>query len=593
MAAGANAVSYERPKRSAGQVLRRLVKYFKPYRVQLVLAVALSVAGNLLALVSPKLSGAAIDAILPGHVDFPVVGRYVIFMVICAGISTLMSYGLSRMMIRLSRGVVYQMRKELFERLGTLPVSFFDTHQTGDVISVFSYDVDTVNASLSNDLTQMLSSVITVGGSLYMMLTLSPLLVLVFAVTIPMSMLFTRYRAKRVRPLYRTRSRKLGEMNGYVEETVSGLKTIKAYGREEVFLQRFHDKSDAAADANYNADAFGSITGPSVNFVSNLSLAMVSLFGALMYMAGGVSLGNISSFVLYSRKFSGPINEFANLISELQSALAAAERVLALIDAEPEQPDAPDAVPMEHCQGQISLRDVCFGYESGREILHHISAEVQPGRVIAIVGATGCGKTTLINLLMRFYDVVSGEVLLDGRDIRTYQRQSLRRQYTMVLQDTWLFEGTIYDNIAYGVQGVTREDVIAAAKAAHIHETILSLPQGYDTLLTGDGGNISKGQKQLLTIARAMLLKSPMLILDEATSNVDTQTEKVIADAMLALMRGRTCFVIAHRLSTIVGADRILCMQDGSIVESGTHRELLQRNGVYASIYRAQFEDGL
>ena len=277
----------------------------------------------------------------------------------------------------------------------------------------------------------------------------------------------------------------------------------------------------------------------------------------------------------------------------MQSALAAAERVLALIDAEPEQPDAPDAVPMEHCQGQISLRDVCFGYESGREILHHISAEVQPGRVIAIVGATGCGKTTLINLLMRFYDVVSGEVLLDGRDIRTYQRQSLRRQYTMVLQDTWLFEGTIYDNIAYGAQGVTREDVIAAAKAAHIHETILSLPQGYDTLLTGDGGNISKGQKQLLTIARAMLLKSPMLILDEATSNVDTQTEKVIADAMLALMRGRTCFVIAHRLSTIVGADRILCMQDGSIVESGTHRELLQRNGVYASIYRAQFEDGV
>ena len=297
--------------------------------------------------------------------------------------------------------------------------------------------------TIANDLTQMLSSVITVGGSLYMMLTLSPLLVLVFAVTIPMSMLFTRYRAKRVRPLYRTRSRKLGEMNGYVEETVSGLKTIKAYGLEEVFLQRFHDKSDAAADANYNADAFGSITGPSVNFVSNLSLAMVSLFGALMYMAGGVSLGNISSFVLYSRKFSGPINEFANLISELQSALAAAERVLALIDAEPEQPDAPDAVPMEHCQGQISLRDVCFGYESGREILHHISAEVQPGRVIAIVGATGCGKTTLINLLMRFYDVVSGEVLLDGRDIRAYQRQSLRRQYTMVLQDTWLFEGTI------------------------------------------------------------------------------------------------------------------------------------------------------
>ena len=296
--------------------------------------------------------------------------------------------------------------------------------------------------------------------------------------------------------------------------------------------------------------------------------------------------------MLYSRKFSGPINEFANLISELQSALAAAERVLALIDEEPEQPDAPDALPLTRCRGQLSFRDVCFGYTPEREILHHISAEVAPGQVIAIVGVTGCGKTTLINLLMRFYDVSSGAILLDGHDLRDYRRQDLRRQYTMVLQDTWLFEGTIYDNIAYGAPGVTREKVIAAAKAAHIHETILSLPQGYDTLLTGDGGNISKGQKQLLTIARAMLVDSPMLILDEATSNVDTQTEKAIADAMLALMRGRTCFVIAHRLSTIVGADRILCMQAGRIVESGTHAELLRRNGVYADIYKAQYERG-
>lgn len=590
MAAGANAVSYERPKRSAGQVLRRLAKYFKPYRVQLVLAVALSVAGNLLALVSPKLSGAAIDAILPGHVDFPVVGRYAIFMVICAGISTLMSYGLSRMMIRLSRGVVYQMRKELFDRLGTLPVSFFDTHQTGDVISVFSYDVDTVNASLSNDLTQMLSSVITVGGSLYMMLTLSPLLVLVFAVTIPMSMLFTRYRAKRVRPLYRTRSRKLGEMNGYVEETVSGLKTIKAYGREEVFLQRFHDKSDAAADANYNADAFGSITGPSVNFVSNLSLAMVSLFGALMYMAGGVSLGNISSFVLYSRKFSGPINEFANLISELQSALAAAERVLALIDAEPEQPDAPDAVPMEHCQGQISLRDVCFGYESGREILHHISAEVQPGRVIAIVGATGCGKTTLINLLMRFYDVNGGEIRVSGERITDLTRRSLRQNFGMVLQDTWIKTGTVRENIALGKPDATEDEIVAAAKACHADGFIRRLPEGYDTVITDGGGLLSQGQRQLLCIARVMLALPPMLILDEATSSIDTRTELKIQHAFSQMMTGRTSFIVAHRLSTIREADVILVMKDGHVIEQGKHEELLARNGFYAKLYNSQFE---
>ena len=584
--------AFERPRKAPRQVLRRLAVYFKPYKMQLIFAVALSVAGNLLSLVSPKLSGAAIDAILPGAVDFPVVGRYVLMMVVCAVFSAGMSYGLSRLMIHLSRGVVYQMRKDLFYRLGQLPVSFFDQHQTGDVISVFSYDVDTVNASLSNDLTQLLSSVITVAGSLYMMLTLSPLLVLVFAVTIPMSMAFTRFRAKRARKLFRTRSHMLGDMNGYAEEVISGLKTIKAYGQEYVFEERFHAKSDAAADAHYTADAFSSVTGPSVNFVNNLSMALVSLFGALMYMHGSVSLGNISSFVLYSRKFSGPINEFANLISELQSALAAAERVLALIDEEPEQPDAPDALLLTRCRGQLSFRDVCFGYTPEREILHHISAEVAPGQVIAIVGVTGCGKTTLINLLMRFYDVSSGAILLDGHDLRDYRRQDLRRQYTMVLQDTWLFEGTIYDNIAYGAPGVTREKVIAAAKAAHIHETILSLPQGYDTLLTGDGGNISKGQKQLLTIARAMLVDSPMLILDEATSNVDTQTEKAIADAMLSLMRGRTCFVIAHRLSTIVGADRILCMQAGRIVESGTHAELLRRGGVYADIYKAQYERG-
>lgn len=584
--------AFERPKRRPAQVLRRLFQYFRPHVWLIVLAVVLSVAGNILSLVSPRLSGAAIDAIIPGNVDFPVVFRYVLLMILCAAASALMSYLLARLMIHLSRSVVYQMRKDLFQRLGEMPVSFFDTHQTGDVISVYSYDVDTVNASLSNDLTQMLSSLITVGGSLYMMLTLSPLLVLVFAVTIPLSMIFTRYRSKRVRPLYRARSRTLGAMNGYVEEMVSGLKTVKAYGREDIFQSQFEEKSNAAVEANYKADAFGSVTGPTVNFLSNLSLALVSLFGALMYMGGSISLGNISSFVLYSRKFSGPINEFANLISELQSALAAAERVLALIDAEAEPADAPNALPVQACQGAVSLRDICFGYQPEREILHHINLDVAPGQVVAIVGATGCGKTTLINLLMRFYDVTQGSAMLDNRDIRDYQRQSLRRQYTMVLQDTWLFEGTIYENIAYGAQNVTRDDVIAAAKAAHIHQTILSLPQGYDTMLTGDGGNISKGQKQLLTIARAMLVKSPMLILDEATSNVDTQTEKIIADAMLALMRGRTCFVIAHRLSTIVGADKIVCMQAGRIVESGTHRELLQRNGVYAAMYRAQFESG-
>jgi len=319
-------------------------------------------------------------------------------------------------------------------------------------------------------------------------------------------------------------------------------------------------------------------------------MAAVSMFGSMLYMLGGISLGGVSSFVLYSRRFSGPINEFANIISELQSALAAAERVLTLLDMDSEVADAPDALEMKTSQGRVEFRDVCFGYTEDTQVLHNVSYTAEPGKVIAIVGETGCGKTTMINLLMRFYDVTSGQILLDGRDIRSITRDSLRRQFTMVLQDTWLFDGTVYDNIAYGRPDATREEVIAAAKAAHIHDMIISLPDGYDTIVTDSGNSISKGQKQLMTIARAMLMDSSMLILDEATSNVDTQTEQRIQDAMLELMHGRTCFVIAHRLSTITGADCILVMDKGRILESGTHAELLAKRGAYYELYNAQFD---
>ena len=582
--------AFERPKDRPLHVLRRLGRYLARYRLLLLAAVALSVTGNVLALLSPKLSGLAIDAIKPGHVDMPVVVRYVIWMVVLALISSGMSWALSALMIRLSRNVVKQMRTDLFHQLTVLPVSFFDTHQTGDVISVLSYDVDTVGASLSTDLVQMLSSAITVLGSFAMMVSISPMLLLIFVFTIPVSVLFTRYRSRRVRPLFRVRSRKLGEMNGFVEETISGLKTVRAYHQEEEFHNRFTVKNDEAVDANWKADYTASVTGPTVNLINNLSLALVSIFGSLMYMAGGISLGGVSSFVLYSRKFSGPINEFANILSELQSALAAAERVLGLCDIPPEKEDAPDARDAAPCRGEVTVKDVCFSYEEGKPILHHVDFTAKPGSVIAIVGETGCGKTTLINLLMRFYDVTEGAILLDGRDIRTLKRGSLRGQYTMVLQDTWLFDGTIYENIAYGRPDATREEVVAAAKAAHIHEMILSMPQGYDTPVTSAGASISKGQKQLLTIARAMLMDASMLILDEATSNVDTRTEKLIQQAMLKLMEGRTCFVIAHRLSTITGADRILVMDKGRLVESGTHQQLLARNGFYAGMYQAQFD---
>ncbi len=587
----ANRGAFERPVQPAGQVLRRLWTYMRPHLWGLLLAAALSILGNVIGLVGPRLSGRAIDAILgEGGVDFPNVFRYALWMVGCYALSGAMTYALSRLMIRISRSIVFDMRRDAFNRLVSLPVSYFDRHQPGDVISRISYDIDTINTSLTHDLVQMAASLVTVVGSLLMMLSITPLLVLVFAVTIPLSMAVTRYRAKRVRPLFRERSAKLGAMNGFIEEITAGLKTIRAYGREEAFARRFDGKNDEAVDAFYRADRFACINGPIVNCINNLSLALISFFGILLYMGGRVTLGNISSFVLYSRKFSGPINEFANIISDLQSALAAAERVFRLIDEEPEPADDPEARAMDDVRGHVEAQALRFSYEPGREILHGVDFVAPPGKVVAIVGETGCGKTTLINLLMRFYDADSGRITLDEHPIRSLPRADLRRAYTMVLQDTWLFYGTIRENIAYGKPDATEEKIVAAAKAAMIHGYIESLPQGYDTLLSDNAVNLSKGQKQLLTIARAILIDSPMLILDEATSNVDTQTERQIQSAMLRLMEGRTCFVIAHRLSTIQGADQILVMDKGAIVERGTHRELLSRRGTYYELYAAQFQ---
>lgn len=586
--------SFERPTQKTSYIIKRLWKYLSPYKWLLALAAALSIGGNALALIGPKLSGFAIDAIeAEGGVDFAGVFKYAGLMIAFYAASSVISYILANLMIRLSRKAVYSMRRDAFNTLASLPVSFFDTHQTGDVISVISYDIDTINSSLSSDLVQMIASVITVCGSFVMMLSISPHLILVFVVTIPISVLFTRFRSKRVRPLYRRRSKKLGELNGFIEEIMGGLKTTKAYSREQVFIDRFDVKNDEAVEANYEADHFSCITGPTVTFINNLSLALISIFGALMYMAGGITLGNISSFVLYSRRFSGPINEFANIISDLQSALAAAERVLRLIDEKGEPADRPNAAVLgadAPVRGDVRLDGVSFGYSEGQTVLNNVTFNAERGRVIAIVGPTGCGKTTIINLLMRFYDATTGEIRVDGSEVRDITRSSLRGAYTMVLQDTWLFHGTVFENIAYGKKDVTREDVERAAKAARIHGYIMSLPDGYDTVLSDNGVNISKGQKQLLTIARAMLLDSPMLILDEATSNVDTQTERSIQDAMLKLMNGRTCFVIAHRLSTIRHADNIIVLSDGRIVEHGRHDELLAKRGAYYTMYHAQFE---
>ena len=581
----------EKPK-DRKKVLRRLGGYLYAHKWMTLLALALTVVSNLLALLGPMLSGMAIDAIgtQPGQVDFPAVFGACALMGLFYVISSALSYALSILMIHLSQKIVFQMRQQLFDKLTQLPVGYFDTHQTGDIVSRISYDIDTVNASLSNDLLQIAASAITVVGSFLMMVFISPLLVLVFAVTIPMSILFTRYMTKKVRPLFHQRSVKLGELNGFVEEVITGQKTTKAYHREATMVGRFDERNKSAVDAYYNADYYGGMTGPSVNFINNLSLAFVSMFGAILFLWGRLSLGDLSSFVLYSRRFSGPINEMANIISELQSACAAAERVFRLIDEEPEPADALGALELTQVKGDVAMDHVRFGYDPEKTIIHDLSLHAPPGGLTAIVGPTGAGKTTLINLLMRFYDPQSGSITLDGADIRQVTRKSLRLSYAMVLQDTWLFTGTIFENLAYGKKGARLEDVERAAKAARIHRYIMSLPKGYDTILDENGMNISQGQKQLLTIARAMLLDAKMLILDEATSNVDTRTELQIQAAMRELMKDKTCFVIAHRLSTIQNADNILVVRDGDIVEQGTHGELMAKNGFYASLYNSQFQ---
>jgi len=583
-------------------VILRLFRYVMDYWYLFITAIALTLLSNQLALLGPKYSGDAIDAMAThSDVDFAAVESNALKMLVCYLLAALTSYILAVIMVRLSQKVVYKMRKQLFEKLTTLPLNFFDTTATGDIISRLSYDIDTVNASLSHDLVQIMTSIYTVIGSLIFMWNISKPLILVFAVTVPVSILFARFRSKKVRPMFRKRSMKLGELNGYAEEMISGGRTIQAYHREDEIERQFDKHNKDAMDAYYEAEKNALLMGPSMNFINNISISLIMMFGGILFMysqsgvvaAGSVffiTLGGVAQFVQYSRKFAGPINEFANILHEFQSAFSAAERVFRVIDADPEKEDDKNAVELTNVKGEVEFKDVVFGYVQKREILHGLSVCVKPGQTIAIVGPTGAGKTTIINLLMRFYDINSGSIIIDGVPIDKIKRTSLRKAYTMVLQDTWLFNGTVFENIAYGREDATMEEVVAAAKASKIHSYIERLPMGYDTVISDDGVNISKGQRQLITIARAMLSKAPMLILDEATSNVDSRTEIKIQEAMAELTKNRTSFIIAHRLSTIQNADLILVLQDGKITEQGNHDELMALGGFYSTLYNSQFK---
>lgn len=585
----------EKPRDARGTLIR-IIRYLMVYKWIVLFLLCCAFLANLGNLLGPRFAGKAIGVaeegfrIGPGHVDMDLVRHYALLM-LCAYVgSNILAFIISISMARVGRRVAENMRRDVFNKLMKLPVSYFDRKQAGDIISRVSYDIDVITMSLSTDVIQILTSTVTVTGSFIIMCSISVPLVLCMVFTIPVSIWFTRRMGKITRPLYSRRSAAYGTMNGFAEEMFTGQKTILAYAHEEESSKDFSEINRAAATAYKNADGMGMTMGPTIGMISNIGLAAIGMGGAVLYMNGIVGLEQISSFVLYSRKFSGPINEISNIINEIFSALAAAERVFQLLDQPEETADLEGACILEESEGAVEAEHVKFGYLPDTIVLHDLSFQTKPGETIAIVGHTGAGKTTIINLLMRFYDPDSGVIRVDGKPHNSYTMESLRRNYAMVLQDTWVFQGTIYDNIAYGKEGATMEEVVAAAKAARIHNYIMRLPNGYNTIVTEDGGNISKGQKQLLTIARAMLYNTNMLILDEATSNVDTTTERQVQKAIRSLMKGRTSFVIAHRLSTIQNADHILVMDHGDMVEAGTHEELMAAKGTYYRLYASQFE---
>lgn len=573
------------------KVLQGLLRYVRKEWPTLLVVLILVVVSNFIMILGPRFSGAAVDAIGNGgsEVLFDRVVYYALLMLASYVGSAFINYITTLLGVRASQNVVREMRQDTFDKIVELPLSYIDSHQTGDLVSRISYDLDVVNESLTNDVVNIVASFLMIIGSFIMMLTISPELTILFALMVPVTVLFTVYRVKKTRPLFSARSKKLGQMNGYVEEILSGQKTIRAYGKEDYFFGEFNKINQDSIDAYYKADYQSAFNGPSVMLISNLSLALVALFGALLFLDGRFTLGGLSAFILYSRRFSGPINEMANIVAELQSAASAAERVFTLLEQPSEPADKPDALTLTDVQGEVEFSHVDFSYIEGVPVIRDMNLLAKKGSLTAIVGPTGAGKTTIINLLMRFYDPQAGTITVDGHSTLDVTRRSLRRSFAMVLQDSWLFNGTIRENIAYGRQDATLEEVRRAAKAAHIDSFIDSQPQGYDTIITDGATNLSQGQKQLLTIARAMLLDTPMLILDEATSNVDSRTEIQIQDAMNQLIEGRTSFVIAHRLSTIQNADHILLVQDGQIKEQGTHQELLALNGAYTRLYQSQF----
>ncbi len=570
--------------------LRRVLAYIRPYRFY-VAASLLVAAGSVAAqLYIPLLCGDAIDLMLgPGQVDKSGVSGIIAGILVVMALAALAQWVLSVCNNKITFSVTRDLRNDAIHKIQALPLAYLDSHPAGDIVSRMVADVDTFADGLLMGFTQLFTGVLTIVGTLLFMFRENVFISLVVVLITPLSLVVAGFIANHSYGYFHRQSAVRGEQTALVNEMIEGQKVVQAFGHEAESLAAFDEVNERLADVSLKATFFSSLTNPATRFVNNIVYAGVGLVGAFYAAAGGITIGQLSVFLSYANQYAKPFNEISGVVTELQNALACAARVFALLDAEDQTPEAPGAAVLQP-DGRVSLEDVCFRYLPDRPLIEHFDLNVQPGQRVAIVGPTGCGKTTLINLLMRFYDVDSGCIRVAGADIRSVTRASLRGSYGMVLQDTWLRAGTVRENIAYGRPDATDAEIVAAAKAAHADSFIRRLPAGYDTVLAENGGNISQGQKQLLCIARVMLCLPPMLILDEATSSIDTRTEVRIQKAFAKMMQGRTSFIVAHRLSTIREADVILVMQDGKIVEQGTHDELLARNGFYARLYNSQFE---
>ena len=577
-------------KEKQTQTIIKTLKYIRRYWFFLGISILLSAVTVICSLYLPLLTGDALDLIIAkGIVDFAGITQILQKIAHMVVLTAFAQWIMNVCNNKITYNVIRDVRKEAFEKMERLPLKYLDAHAHGEVVSRLITDVDQFADGLLMGFTQFFSGILTIFGTLFFMFAMSGRITVAVVILTPISLVVASFIAKKTFSMFKLQSETRGEQTSFIEEMVGNQKVVQAFSREDETLEKFDEINDRLEKCSLKAIFFSSITNPSTRFVNSLVYATVAVVGAFLAISGGISIGNLSALLAYANQYTKPFNEISGVVTELQNALACARRVFELMEEEPEIADGEDAIVLKETDGEVSLENVAFSYVPEQKLIENLNLKVKPGQRIAIVGPTGCGKTTLINLLMRFYDVKEGAIRVDDTDIRNLTRKSLRSNYGMVLQETWLRSGTIRDNIMMGKPDATDEEVIAAAKASHAHSFIKRLPDGYDTVVTEDGGNLSQGQKQLLCIARVMLCLPPMLILDEATSSIDTRTEIKIQEAFAHMMKGRTSFIVAHRLSTIREADVILVMKDGNIVEQGSHNELLMQNGFYAELYNSQF----